>query len=360
MDPEGRRQAPPLTGGRPEDPLFEAPFDFDFFQAVRLLETLGDGRRPVGSDAEPAAESVRFSAHASIGFPASEIHDVRSGETGRSLIVSVAFMGLTGPSGVLPRYYTEMVIEEGEGGPLGDFLNIFDHRLISLFYRSWERNHPQLAANPETRKRFAGRILAFAGGQPTERPGPDRQWPSLDHVGLFSLRRRSAIGLKALLSDILNGSDSGSGGRGNPITVEVEQFVGTLRRLRSDQRTTLSRHLGKTLGRGTLIGRRIKEYQSKFRIRLGPLNPEQFQELRPDAPQGRFGRLVDSVRAFVGPEFRFDFEFRVAADGPSFTPLRAALTRRRSSSTLARTWLLSRPPRGDLMLVVAPGPPGRP
>ena len=58
MATPSRRPDPPLS-----EELFDEPYRFDFFQAVRLLERLGPDAAPVGRDGPPAREVVRFRAH---------------------------------------------------------------------------------------------------------------------------------------------------------------------------------------------------------------------------------------------------------------------------------------------------------
>ena len=125
--------------------LWAEPFAFDFIQAVRAVASPRGNRGSVGHDTAPGHEVVRFSAHRDLGFPASQIHDLVPGSPDgeNPPLMTVAFIGLTGPSGVLPTHYTELVIEdsgtEDQPGALADFLDMFHHRLISLSSAPWER-----------------------------------------------------------------------------------------------------------------------------------------------------------------------------------------------------------------------------
>src|SRR5262249_37647445 len=119
---------------------------YDFFQAVRLLERLFPERKPVGRDFQPGTEVARFRAHLSLAFPPSSIHAVEPPTEERPYArVIQTFFGLTGPSGTVPRHYPQMLMDIGRDirGPerrsLGDWLALFDHRLVSLFYRAWEK-----------------------------------------------------------------------------------------------------------------------------------------------------------------------------------------------------------------------------
>ena len=90
--------------------LRSTPWNFEFFQAVRVLERLHPEREPVGNFSVPAAEAMRFRAHASTVFPASEIQSLHDAD-GERADMGVNFMGLFGPLGVLPLYYTELIAE---------------------------------------------------------------------------------------------------------------------------------------------------------------------------------------------------------------------------------------------------------
>src|SRR5579872_2593183 len=126
--------------------LFAEGYAFEFFQAVRVLERAFPKRRPVGLASPPRDESVRFRAHLSLSFPPSPIYEIiRPTEADRPPLMTVTFFGLTGPAGILPRHYTEMLIrlDRETRGPerytLRAWLDQFNHRLISLFYRAWEK-----------------------------------------------------------------------------------------------------------------------------------------------------------------------------------------------------------------------------
>src|SRR5262249_40042854 len=126
--------------------LFKQFFQFDFFQAVRILEQLAPERVAVGRAGPPFQEVVRFKAHASLSFPPSVIANLTPPTAAVPVpAMSVPFMGLTGPSGVLPRHYTVMLLrvekelKTKEKYAFRDWLDLFNHRFIALFFRAWEK-----------------------------------------------------------------------------------------------------------------------------------------------------------------------------------------------------------------------------
>jgi len=160
MASESRRTDPSV-----EELLFAEGFRFEFFQAVRLLEKVFPERAPVGRDARPGEEVVRFHAHNTLTFPASSIDELSRSDEGAPASMVVAFMGLTGPSGVLPRHYTELVLEEErrrERG-LAAFFDVFNHRVVSLFYRAWQKYRVPIAHEQANRPGAAPdpRVLSY-------------------------------------------------------------------------------------------------------------------------------------------------------------------------------------------------------
>src|SRR4051812_47471706 len=123
-----------------EERLFDEPYRFEFVQAVRLMRLLYKNRSSVGLFQPPGSEILHFGVVPSLSFPASEIFSLENRENSPPLM-RVNFLGLVGPLGILPIYYTELVANrvQARDNTLRDFLDIFHHRLISLFYRAWQK-----------------------------------------------------------------------------------------------------------------------------------------------------------------------------------------------------------------------------
>lgn len=311
MAPQGRRADPSV-----EQVLFEEGYRFDFFQAVRVLERLYPGRLPVGRDSYPSKEVVRFRSLLSLTFPPSSIHEVVNpdGESGPAEMV-VAFMGLTGLMGVLPRHYTEMLLERvrHKDFTLRDFLDIFNHRAISLFYRAWEKYRFPVAYE---RNRFLkehdydpfSRSLFHLVGMGTK--GLRGRLKTGDEVllyygGLVAQQPRSAGALEAMLGDYF------------AAPVKVAQFVGAWLPLENENRTRLgSGDSNNQLGTTTILGSKFWDQQAGFRIKIGPLT---FREFRHLLPSGKtFRPLVEITRFFIGLTVDFDTQLILkASDVPA-------------------------------------------
>jgi type VI secretion system protein ImpH len=308
---------------------------FDFFQAVRLLARLAPDRRPVGRAGPAALEVVRFRVHRSLAFPASAVHDIRPPDEATELIgMAVTFLGLTGPSGALPRHYTQRVLRQALFGKspeeryaLRDWLDLFNHRLISLFYRAWEKYRFYL---PYEREEFAGPTpdaftLALYSLVGLGTPGLQSRLKVITHVpderllarfddlgvlrfaGFFAHRPRNAVSLEALLRGLLR------------VPVKVRQFVGQWLHLEpANQSAVTAGERNNQLGWNVIVGDRIWDVQSKVRVELGPLTYAQFVEFLPDRTATEKRKavflLAQLIRLYVGPEVDVDIQPVLRAD----------------------------------------------
>ena len=84
--------------------LGDEPFNFDFFQAVRILdwsnreENSNRTAQPIGRDAVPKNEAVRIKAHQSLSFPSGLVAEFDLSQDDKPPEMTVPFFGLTGPT----------------------------------------------------------------------------------------------------------------------------------------------------------------------------------------------------------------------------------------------------------------------
>lgn len=112
-----------------------------FYRFCQLLEKSQPDSPVIGSDWQVRHEPVRFRPHAGMGFPASEIKGVELPEQPHlPPTIRVTFMGLYGVESPLPTHYIDDITQRREGyKTTADFLDIFNHRLISQYYRIWRK-----------------------------------------------------------------------------------------------------------------------------------------------------------------------------------------------------------------------------
>jgi type VI secretion system protein ImpH len=325
------------------------PQGFDFFQAVRLLQR-APGARPdvVGAASRSAVETVRFHTVQSLSFPAAPLLAAErrsaSKDAPERYHLQVSFLGLTGPSGVLPDHYTDLVQRRlrVKDAALRDFLDLFNHRLVSLFYRAWAKYRPVPAwesgqRSGAKRDPFGELLYALAGLAIT----PLRGRQTLDdrvlvrYAGHLSRRPPCAVALKAMLEDWLR------------VPVRLEQFALRWLTLARDEQSRLSaplqgRNRYNRLGRDAVLGERVIDAQSHFRVHLGPLSYAQFRRLSPLGDL--LGPTSELINTFAGPQLSFDLQPVVQGDDVPRARLTGATPPQTESTRLGwNSWLGPRP-----------------
>jgi type VI secretion system protein ImpH len=303
---------------RPLDPLeeqlFDSAYDYDFFQAVRLLHLILDDRPAIGHIAKPDEEPVRFKVRQSLEFPPSSIHSLSSEADPPRMTVS--FFGLTGVQGVLPHHYTEHILARAQAKDfaMAEFFDLFNHRLLSLFYRAWEKHRfPvrfQAAALKQETDEFTQYLFDWIGMGTPKLQGrmaiPDRAL--LRYAGLLGQTPRSAIALESILRDYFG------------VQVEIEQFVGAWYPLKEEDQCDLAAEgMNNQLGQGAIAGDAVWDPQARFRVRLGPLSLVKFLSFLPDGRAVQ--ELRDIVRFYAGPIMQFDLQLILKAEEVPYSRL---------------------------------------
>jgi type VI secretion system protein ImpH len=290
--------------GRVAALLRDEPRTFGFFQAVRLLERLDPDAEPVGGFAEPSSEVARFGVPPTLAFPTGEIRSLSLGDEGPSSMV-VNFMGTVGPQGVLPHEYTRQVAERrrAKDGALGDFLDLFHHRVLSLFYQAWRRYRFELDWEDRARgrtdrpDRLTGHLLDLVGLDPEEGPPGEELTGELlaGYAALFGPQQRSAAALEQLLGDHFG------------VPAEVEQFVGGWYRLESADQCVVGEEVTSSrLGAGAVVGDEVWDQQARVRIRLGPMGRARFDDFLPSGDAHE--KLRALVRLFTHDQFEVELQ----------------------------------------------------
>ena len=304
----------------------------DFFQAVRLLENAHPDKPRVGASLRPRDDAVRFGQDPSLAFEPTAVRGFTPANARVRARLAVNFIGLLGPNGPLPLHLTEYARDRArnQGDPtMAAFLDVFHHRIISLFYRARATAEPAISLDRPELDRFADYVGSLFGIGSPALHGRDEigDFAKLHFAGLMANQRRPAAGLVTILRAYFG------------VPVEVEQFVGHWMRIPADGRTRIGMlERGNRLGSGTVLGARVWDCQHKFRLVVGPLDYEDYQRMLPGGASMQ--RLLAWVRNYAG--LVLDWDVRLILKQEQVP--RLALGGRRLGWT---TYLASAPARRD-------------
>jgi type VI secretion system protein ImpH len=287
---------------------------FDFYQAVRVLLALQPDATTPGQNGQISREAIRFRANASLGFPASDVESVeRETTTGSALppyAMTVNFLGLIGPASPLPAYYTEEVIRADPDAAMAQhFLDMFHHRFTSFVYRSWEKYRYIQQYRPGARDAFSNRMFALIGlGHRQLRQEGKLEWARLlPYLGLLGMKVRSASLLSSVVSHYFGG-----------VPVSVQEYVRQKTAIDPMQRNSLG-VANCALGVNGMLGEKVYDVNTKFRLRLGALDFDAYSEFLPNGSD--YAALRELVRFTLIDPFEYDVELLLRAENVPSTTL---------------------------------------
>jgi type VI secretion system protein ImpH len=308
---------------------------YDFFQAVRLLQSHWRHSPRIGTSASPSEDPIRFGQRPSLAFSPSTLDALQDSQPPKLL---VNFLGLFGPNGPLPFHLTEYAQRrqmgqreptaeslEQTGGrtqkksepelPSGAkdytfsaFLDVFHHRFISLFFRAWACHQQTVDFDRQEDQRFPfyiGSLFGLANEADIHgrfQPFPDALplHSRLFYAGWLACPTRHAEGLEAILQDFFQ------------LPTHVHAFVGRWFDLPDENRCILGESPARAcLGSTAILGSRTWQEQLAFRIRFGPMDAADLNRMLPGGSS--FGRLRSWVLHYLGEQYHGEIQLVVQA-----------------------------------------------
>ncbi len=332
------------------------PEDYSFVQAVRLLERAAVYARrleeeenqrhfadhPIARFSPPSREVLKFVANSSLSFPTTEVRSLGQLDK-HQYTMMVDFIGLTGSMGVLPFHYTELILKrlKMRDNALQEFLNLFHHRTTSLFFQAsvkyrlpleYERSllHKESKTKDCTHTQALLSVLGLGTDNLRNRQSI-RDESLIYFSGLFTQNIKTPIALEQMIQHYFG------------VPAKLEGFMGQWQELIDDVRTRLPWKGNKKgqnvcLGRSAMLGGKGWFAQGKSRIKIGPLNKEQFHKFAPGT--GALKALNEMVGSYMGSENDFDFMIEVdRADVPN----KIELTKDNPPTLAWNAWLSGKP-----------------
>jgi type VI secretion system protein ImpH len=277
----------PAAGLVPPSPERLVSLRLGFDALVRLLERLTSEAVRVGEMGPPTSEGLRFHHDPSLSFHASDVVAltvIPSAPDPENVLapthpvyhVTSSFLGLSGSVSPLPSYFAEEIVFEDADNPVRrDFLDLFHHRLLSLFFRSIVRYRLSAEHTAELKDAWSRRAFALLGLDVYEQPPPGKLGAArlLQFAPLLAHKSRGPrsleVGLQVALDEHLDGA-----------RVRVQEYAGRWTGVDASSWTRLGQKCT-TLGQDVLLGRRIFDRAGSFAVHIGPVTWRVYERLRP-------------------------------------------------------------------------------
>lgn len=304
----------------------------DETRLLALLYQLSREGRTLSSRQSLAQSPVKACGSTQLAYPAQEA-SVQTNASGVRLLSHT--FSLTGVLGALPYAYTGIVAQRNRDREtaLQDFLDLFNHRAITLLYEAWlAYQWIDTAATPASERRKSHTaLLAYAGIDPfLDHPADQDSLHDhlINHAGLLSRRTRTASGLTTLLKHQFG------------LNARIEQFVGRWFDIAPDCLTRLNGQ--SQLGMNTSLGTQTLHSQAFFRIHLNIADANQYQQLEPGSEQLRLKQQL--IRLYVGEELQFQIVTHLHA---ALIPQGTLGTRSLHGTRLGWSAILGKPAAND-------------
>ena len=256
--------------------LLKEGHSFSFFQVMRLLGLLCQDAAQKDSKELLKQDAVKVRPKLSLAFPAADVDRIEeiSNQENTQFQVTANLLGLYGISSPLPTFYTEDLMDEAarDESVTREFVDVINQRLFQLLYACLRKYLQCLQVVEVNSSQHTERLFCLLGiGGKKLRSDITNPHGLIRYVGLFTQMPRSAMGLKTVLADALDG-----------MTVNIISCVQRKAKIPDDQKLVMG-STAHSLGANSFLGEEIMDRMGKFRIRIGPLDKNKFQSFYPES-----------------------------------------------------------------------------
>ncbi|MBW7984856.1 type VI secretion system baseplate subunit TssG [Enterobacillus tribolii] len=280
----------------------DAPWNSGFLSIMRAIAARLPDMPAPGKAELPSQEPFRLGQTAHMAFSPREIS--RLSWQGDKLKLQLYSLGVWGAQGAMPLHFSEQAYSRHEqhDHTLTNFLDIFHHRALSLFYRAWFVSQDTASLDRKDDERFSFYIGSLSGIDPAELTSSCLPIHARLASSAHLVREaRNPAGLLGALHYYFQ------------LPVQMEEYELQWIFLEPKEQTILGNdQCAMLLGDGAILGNTVQDRQHKFKLILGPLNLDQYVRFSPwgnDLPV-----LREWVRNFVGFEYAWDVQLVLAGE----------------------------------------------
>jgi type VI secretion system protein ImpH len=289
MAAPARRTSATVKKTLPEQ-ILETPEAFDLDQLIYIVESIRTNANPLGEASNPAREAVRVRSKLTMHQEGTEVDHINVKNTPSGLPeVYINTLSIGGVNGPLPTPYTEMLLDQIKEKDFSGqhFLDIFHHRLASMWHRLRKRTYPHLFKRPP---------LSTPLGKLQENLSGFKQQGDVAHPLFFDhfwRRSRSLSSLLQMIEKFFN------------VKATAQPFEGTWRTVDASEGSTIgSKGQFQVLGKNAILGLRCWDQAAGFSINLAPLDWKTTQQFLPftDTTLGgaNFSQLKQLLVSYMG------------------------------------------------------------
>lgn len=297
----------------------------DFFELVRCVENAYLNMPRIGYAHHPSREPLNFGQSPYLRFPETALSELGLSETSENkILIYVYFFGLLGVNGPMPLEFTSYVLQRSQNyydRTLRRFLDIINHKMLSLFYRAWALCEQPVSFDRKNDDLVGDIVLSLSGGLSGCLHETLPKYTQHSFSNFLSVHIKNRASLEAILSSFFD------------FVVKIIPNRPSESDLPEKYRCVLGKKDNTILGLSAQIGQKYYSRTKKFLIEIGPLSFADFKAMLPGSK--KFMQLLQLVNLYIDRPLEFDLAFLLAANSLLPSKLNG------SASLGLKLWLIS-------------------